>query len=283
MKKIIISCLLISYILIKNAICQAENLTNTVYINESMPNPKGTDKGNEWIELYNPQNYDINLKNWYFQRKNTEKTEKINKNLIIESKNYQIIHFEKLPIRNNEENLLLMDNQNKIIDEISFKNAKEGYSYNRIIEFDKNSKPILVRYSWQKIITKEKENPAIYSFEGTIQKSNFSENYFLLSTNQKIYRIHYINYIPSIAKQIFTLQNKLNIKTEKIKNHYFLTDYRILEIANPPAKKHDLKLITLFGVILLSSIFTSILIYRKQAKHHSQNFHELKQNHQKLY
>ena len=38
-----------------------------VYINEILPNPAGPDELDEWIELYNSNNFDVDLSGWQFK------------------------------------------------------------------------------------------------------------------------------------------------------------------------------------------------------------------------
>ncbi len=103
-----------------------------IYINEILPNPISDESADEFIELYNPTDEDVNLKNWIL--KDSSKTGKyIFDDKIIKSKNYLTIYRAdfKFALNNSgDETVSLIAPNTKIISSISYSNAKEGLSYN---------------------------------------------------------------------------------------------------------------------------------------------------------
>ena len=123
----------------------AENLPS-IQLSEIMPNPKGEDKNNEWIELYNPTQYEINLKNWqiigsdptgHFQK---AKKFLLSDSLVIRGKSYLILQDKtlKITLKNKNSKIELKDPQNNIMDTVNYKKAKDGSSLSKIIIKNKN-------------------------------------------------------------------------------------------------------------------------------------------------
>ncbi len=107
-------------------------LQKSIVISEFLPNPKGTDKGNEWIELQNLSNKKINLKGWYIKDK-ASKTEKINKNIYIFPYSFFVLHLKAVTINNNGEVLTLFNNKSQKIFSIEYQGkAKESKSFSRL-------------------------------------------------------------------------------------------------------------------------------------------------------
>jgi hypothetical protein len=97
-----------------------------------MPNPKGKDSGNEWIELYNPTSASINLQGWAIA--NSKKTKKIENSLIIQPQETLILEKDnlKVPLVNTNGKVILLDSSNNKTDEITYDKAPEGLSINKI-------------------------------------------------------------------------------------------------------------------------------------------------------
>jgi lamin tail-like protein/PKD domain-containing protein len=118
-----------------------------IIINEILPNPEGSDD-QEWIELYNPNNQDINLQNWTIN----DLTSSFVLDIIIKSKNYLLIKRSesKIVLNNSNEELQLLDCQNNLIDELSYSKSfeEQSYSYNKMNK----------EYFWTENLTPEKEN-----------------------------------------------------------------------------------------------------------------------------
>lgn len=102
----------------------------TIHINEVEANPPGGDEGNEWVELYNPNNFDINLKDWYVSTTHGA-TVKIRfvKGEVIPAKGYLIVSYSGQWIDNEDESLVLFDSQGRMVDSTPLLN--DPYNDNR--------------------------------------------------------------------------------------------------------------------------------------------------------
>ncbi|MCX6722092.1 MAG: lamin tail domain-containing protein [Candidatus Staskawiczbacteria bacterium] len=115
-----------------------EALTTTypagVLINELLPNPKGPDESDEWIELYNSNNFDVDLSGWQLQdTEGTPSTYTIAQNTKISA--YGFLVFKrpdtKIMLNNDKDGLNLLTPDKKIIDSVFFVSAPLDNSYNR--------------------------------------------------------------------------------------------------------------------------------------------------------
>ena len=108
---------------------------NGVYINEILPNPSGSDETDEWIELYNSNNFDVDLFNWKIKDSvGTISTFTIPQNTKITTLGFLVFKRPetKIMLNNDEDGLSLSSPDNKIVDTISFTKAPLNQSYNRI-------------------------------------------------------------------------------------------------------------------------------------------------------
>jgi len=114
------------------ALTQNGNLSTKIEFSEIMANPKGTDSGNEWIELFNADSRDVNLGNW--QISNSSKSFKLNSSTMIKEGDHLVLDEKnlKISLKNSNEKLTLRDFNNKIIDSVEYKKSTEGKSYSKI-------------------------------------------------------------------------------------------------------------------------------------------------------
>lgn len=121
-----------------------------VMLSEILPNPfPGED---EWIELFNPSDKEIDLSGLYLDDKEGEsKKFKIPEGTKILPKGYLVFYKKetKISLNNEGDKVRLLDENENILDEVSFGKAKRGYSFAR----DKEG-----NWHWTKILTPGKEN-----------------------------------------------------------------------------------------------------------------------------
>ena len=106
-----------------------------VGINEILPNPSGADEANEWIELYNSNNYDIDLSSWQLQDKEGTVTNFIiPQNTKILANGFLVFKRPdtKIMLNNDIDGLNLLTPDKKIIDSVNYTKAPLGQSYNKV-------------------------------------------------------------------------------------------------------------------------------------------------------
>lgn len=87
-------------------------------INELELNPSGTDSGNEWIELYNPSNYAVNVGGWKIYTTHGKTVIiTISSGTILEPGEYWTYTHSKQWLDNDDERIVLKDSFNNNIDD----------------------------------------------------------------------------------------------------------------------------------------------------------------------
>jgi len=127
------------------------NYSDNIIISEIFPNPFGKDD-DEFIELFNNSDSDVNLIGWTLGD-NSKKRYKIKQDSIIKANEYFIINRNesKIALNNSGDSVKLFQPlKDEIFQEVNYKKAKEGWSYN----FDIN----INKWEWSEIITPDKEN-----------------------------------------------------------------------------------------------------------------------------
>lgn len=135
----------------------------SIIINEVMPKPSGDESRNEWIELFNDYEKECNLYGWIIDdREGGSKPYTINTNMIIPPKGYVLLPSwqTKIRLNNTEDSVRFFSPDANIIDEITYKNAREGVSYARNTENE---------FEWTTIHTPLLEN--FFSPKESMQKS----------------------------------------------------------------------------------------------------------------
>ena len=107
--------------------------SSNIKIVEFLPNPTGTDTGNEYIKLFNADTKDINLRNWILDDIEGGSTPfTINRDSIIKKGDYlSFFNSEtKISINNDGDSVRLFDPDKKLIDSISYTgSAAENIPY----------------------------------------------------------------------------------------------------------------------------------------------------------
>jgi len=134
----------------KNEFPEKKIYPRNILFNEIMSNPSGADKNNEWVELFNGNDFEVDLQGWKISN-GQDKFFQIEGVVappvglvVIEIKN------SSFAIRNNEELLKLIDPNNEEVDKLEITGAaKQGSSYNK----SKHGK-----WSWSRFFTPGKFN-----------------------------------------------------------------------------------------------------------------------------
>jgi len=113
-----------------------QDFNNTcIEINELMINPAGPDEENEWIELYNKCDREMNIKNWILDDgQHGSKPYLINHDLIINARDYIVISASESAIilNNSADRARLFTPDLNIGYEVEYKEAKENWSYAKL-------------------------------------------------------------------------------------------------------------------------------------------------------
>ena len=111
-------------------IMEAETLLR---INEILPNPTGTDTGQEWIELYNYGADDVNLRGWKLDDIDGGSTPyEFKEDKIIEAHGYAVFKNDvtKIALNNDTDSARLISSDGVIVDQVDYNKVYEGQSYN---------------------------------------------------------------------------------------------------------------------------------------------------------
>ena len=106
-----------------------------VVINEILPSPEGPDAENEWIELFNQNGFEVALAGWKItDTKGSVKTYIFPEKTIIKPQGFLILGrlTAKITLNNNGDGLKLVQPDGTVADEVIYKKAPQGQSYNRI-------------------------------------------------------------------------------------------------------------------------------------------------------
>ena len=117
----------------KNEFEKEKEWGKDIIITEFLPNPSGEETEDEFIELYNNENKEVNLNGWILKDNGSEKGYLINTDLIVGSKKYLAIYRNNFDFSlNNSENevIFLLDSKNTSIDSVEYKGCKEDVSWN---------------------------------------------------------------------------------------------------------------------------------------------------------
>jgi hypothetical protein len=189
-----------------STINQTSPIKVRILINEFIPNPSGSDAENEWIELYNDSEIDLNLKDWFLEDVSGKKyifdSEKINQKdyLILSSKD------TKISLNNNGETLKIFSPNKELAFQISYDGtAKEGFSFAR---FGAND------WRWTNILTPGDKNQ--FNDNSKILDNKKEEAIIEGETTQNS------NLPNSDLGQISSIENSSNVSSNKNKDEVML-------------------------------------------------------------
>ena len=118
---------------------QVKNDATTIYpigvvLNEILPNPEGPDEQEEFVELYNSNNFDVDLSGWEIKDITGSITNHFFPlNTIIQAGKFLTIYRlkTKVTLNNDGDGLILSSPDKKIVDSVVFTSAPLGQSYSK--------------------------------------------------------------------------------------------------------------------------------------------------------
>ncbi len=99
---------------------------------EILPNPIGTDTQNEYIELYNPHDFDISLAGFFLDdAEGGSKPFEFSSDIILRSHEYRAWYSKetKLSLTNTSDAVRVLDSEGQVVEEVEYSGAKENKSY----------------------------------------------------------------------------------------------------------------------------------------------------------
>ncbi|MBI2051135.1 MAG: lamin tail domain-containing protein [Parcubacteria group bacterium] len=106
--------------------------TGQIFITEIFPDPAGADDA-EWIELYNPNEFDVVLDNWVIDDEEGGSKPHTLSERIINAQSYLALGKEetKLTLNNTSDEVRLFDPSNALIDSVLYEDVQEDESYTK--------------------------------------------------------------------------------------------------------------------------------------------------------
>jgi len=103
-----------------------------IVFNEILPSPEGPDAENEWIELYNQNDFEVDLSNWTIQD-TTGSTKTYILNSKVPANGYLVLlrPETKITLNNSGDGLNLFNPNGEIVDSVTFGKASLDQSYNK--------------------------------------------------------------------------------------------------------------------------------------------------------
>lgn len=249
------------------------DLSEQIVLNEIFPNPKGADKNNEFIELFNSSKKDVNLGNWkiiQISAQNKVSETILSDQMIIKANSVFTIKKFKQALRNSQNTISLVDFQGKLIDKIQYEKTQEDLSLSKISLKNTLTGKVKESSSWNKP-TPDKKNPTFYLVEGTIveiaAKTSNHQITLELTNSQKQIELNYeLKINPTLAKITLKEGKKVQAIVSK-ENQTF--EVQKLKIMNEKPKqeinsksKEARKKTELTIAIIILSLATNTL-YRK--------------------
>jgi hypothetical protein len=136
-----------------------------IIFSEILPSPEGKDEIEEWIELWNKNNFDVDLSGWQISDIiGSINTYTFLPGIKIKKNNFLVVFRPetKITLNNSGDGLNLLQPNDEIEDSVNYKDAKKGNSYNFIAG----------KWAWSDVLTPGNNN-------NQITTDSISENSFI--------------------------------------------------------------------------------------------------------
>jgi len=113
-----------------------ENYPSGIIINEVLPSPEGADAEKEWIEIFNQNNFEVNLSGWQITDSAGEtRNYTFPEGSTIESKGFFLLFrpMTRIVLNNGGDELKLLRPDGGSADSLIYENAPNGESFNRTL------------------------------------------------------------------------------------------------------------------------------------------------------
>jgi len=229
------------------------DLSDEIFLSEIMPNPKGKELDNEWIEIFNASDKDINLGNWYLMdNSKSEKKFIFSDKKIIKAKSYLTISRQesKIALDNNEDHLFLYDFEEELKAEIEYKKSIEGQSYAMVNIINENTAQIsskhLIKHALAQDVAPEnywtwvdkpspgRQNQTFYKFSGKVAEKLDQYLYLQISNDKKIQvNLENLDINNELSENLLQSGSEIEILAEETdKNLFNLKEFSLIKTAN---------------------------------------------------
>ncbi|MEN8252282.1 MAG: lamin tail domain-containing protein, partial [Patescibacteria group bacterium] len=136
----------------KNALDPRTLSYPTLLLNEILPNPSGEENTDEYIEIYNPNNSKVNLKNWTLKDASKTGSYTFTDDVFVSPRSFATIYRKdfRFALNNSSETVSLIAPNEKVMSKTSYVSAREDISYN----YNFSSK----NWRWSKHLTPGNQN-----------------------------------------------------------------------------------------------------------------------------
>ena len=114
---------------------EAIKYPSNIFINEILPSPDGPDAENEWIEIFNQNDFKVNLSGWEITDSvGGTKSYTFPEETAIEAKGFLVLSrlLTKITLNNDGDSLILFNPNGAKADEANYGKALQGESFNKI-------------------------------------------------------------------------------------------------------------------------------------------------------
>jgi len=137
-----------------------------IFINEILPSPEGPDAENEWIEIFNGNDFEVDVSEWQIRDTiGDTKTYTIPKGKKIEANGFLVLQRPetKITLQNNGDGLELLNPNGEVVHQVTYEKAPLGQSYSRTSS----------GWEWITTLTPGKENIITQPETSKIKKNKF--------------------------------------------------------------------------------------------------------------
>jgi|GEM_PF-2418398 len=287
-------------------ILDPEPATNPeVIISEILPNPTGTDNGNEWIEINNKTANPVSLNGWRITN-GSGKTFTFPSSAIIPANGFIILTDQetKITLKNSADQIELLDPMGQIQNSINYEDAPENTSFAEIatIPMSEETKSVSPKLSflnwiiptaeaqsinsternikdgpetsweWTQMITKGEPNPILLKINGVITRSPDDTNTFTIKTSKDQFSISFDPHITDreTLRSTLILGTALQIKAmKKSDGTFILENYTIQNkqpLQNGTKNTMNYKALMVAGLLLLGITTITAKSYLKKTE-----------------
>jgi len=125
-----------------------------IIINELLPSPEGQDEKEEWIEIFNQNDFEVDISFWQItDTVGQTKTYTFPAKTIIKPKGFLILDrpTTKITLNNSQDGLLLIQPNGNIIDSVNYEKAPRSQSYSKIEN----------KWIWSTVLTPGEDNAVL--------------------------------------------------------------------------------------------------------------------------